>query len=209
VGLRPGLPVKLGTADTSSAILAARMSDEDLLHVVGTTQVLAALVSKPEPAPQRLTRRLGVGPEFVHVTHNPVGGVALHWVHELCFREVPEEEFYERVVPRAVGRQTAVRLDPPYLGGDRLEVEVARAGFRELTLASDRLDLLAAVLRAMREGHRTAYADLGAGGPPRRVFLTGGAAEVVRRLLPEYEGLDVRTLDEGALRGVARLFAGP
>src|SRR5262249_20364132 len=43
LGVPPGLPVKIGTADTSSAILAAGMQKGDLMHVVGTTQVLTAL----------------------------------------------------------------------------------------------------------------------------------------------------------------------
>src|SRR5205807_1370712 len=82
-----GVPFKLGTADTSSAMLAAGMQPGDLLHELGTTQVLAVLTDKPVPAPQRLTRLFGVGQAFVQVTHNPVGGVALDWLHELCFRD--------------------------------------------------------------------------------------------------------------------------
>jgi xylulokinase len=206
LGVSPGVPVKLGTADTSSAILAAGMGEEDLLHVVGTTQVLAALAGEPEPAEHRLTRRLGVGPGFVHVTHNPVGGVALEWAHELCFREVPEEDFYEKVVPEAMGRATGVVLDPPYLGGDRLEIEVAHAGLRELTLGAGRLDVLAAVLSAMAREHGKALAALGKGEKFRRVFLTGGGADVVRKLIPAYSEADVEHLEEGSLCGVARLW---
>ncbi|HMO34697.1 MAG TPA: FGGY-family carbohydrate kinase, partial [Gemmatales bacterium] len=58
--LKPGIPVKLGLPDTSSAILAAGMEPGDLLHLVGTTQVLAILTDAPEPSAQRLTRHLGV-----------------------------------------------------------------------------------------------------------------------------------------------------
>ena len=58
LGLPPGIPVKLGTGDTSCAILATGMDHGDLLHVVGTTQVLAAFAEIPEPRPERLTRQL-------------------------------------------------------------------------------------------------------------------------------------------------------
>jgi sugar (pentulose or hexulose) kinase len=206
LGVPPGLPVKLGTADTSSAMLAAGMGPADLLHVVGTTQVLAALTQNPRPSPQRLTRLLGVGNAFVHVTHNPVGGSALGWLKDLCFHDQSELAFYEDTVPAALERSTPVQLDPPYLGGDRLEIEAYRAAFRELTLATDRLDLLAALLHAMREGHRQALTALGMGDRFRRVFLTGGGADVVRRLIPEYAGASTRLLEEGSLLGVARLF---
>jgi xylulokinase len=207
LGLPAGLPVKLGTADTSSAMLAAGMQVGDLLHVVGATQVLAALTANPSPSPQHLTRQLGVGEAFIHVTHNPVGGAALSWLRELCFRDQGEAEFYERTVPAAEGLATPVTLDPPYLGGDRLEIEARRAAFRELTVATDRLELLAAVLQAMRQQHRKALTALGLGESFSRIFLTGGGAEVVRRLLPEYAEATVQFLEEGSLRGVARLFA--
>jgi len=199
-----GIPVKIGTADTSSAMLAARMMPGDLMHVVGTTQVLATITSNPQPSSQRLTRYLGVGDAFIHVTHNPVGGVALDWLHQLCFRDVPAETFYGPLIDEAMSRKTRVTLDPPFLGGDRLQIEASRAAFRDLDLTTDRLDLLAALLQAMVQRHREALEALGPFGPYRRVVLTGGGAEVVKRLVPEYRS--VEPLEEGSLRGIAHLF---
>ncbi len=206
LGLKPGVPVKLGTADTSCAMLAAGAREGDLLHVVGTTQVLAVHAPRPQPAENRITRPLGVGDGFIHVTHNPVGGVALDWLHQLCFRDQDAEEFHGRTVPAAIGRETAVTLAPPFLGGDRLQIEERLAAFNGLSLASDRLDLVSAVLSAMRRHHYEAVAALGQGNAFRRVFLSGGAAEVVRKLIPEYTTADVHLLEEASLRGVARLF---
>ena len=206
LGVPAGVPLKLGTADTSSAMLAAGVQRGDLLHEVGTTQVLAALTDTPRPAPERLTRLLGVGEAFVHVTHNPVGGAALEWIHRLCFREQTAEEFYQRTIPQARQHKTRVTLDPPYLGGDRLEIEAHRAAFRDLMVTTDRLDLLAALLEAMVRWHRKALADLGVGERFRRILLTGGGADVVRQLLPEYATAEVCEFAEGSLLGVARLF---
>ncbi len=211
-----GIPVRLGTADTSCAMLAAGMKPGDLLHLVGTTQVLAVLIPRPQPDENRLTRPLGVGEAFVHVTHNPVGGVALDWIRNLCFSDLSHEDFYDRSVPAAIDRQTTVMLDPPFLGGDRLQIEPRLAALTNLGLSTDRLDLLAAVLAAMRRHHYEAVAALGQGSTFRRVFLSGGGAEVVRRLIPEYgrpgrpgrpvAGDAVELLEEASLRGVARLF---
>lgn len=206
LGLPFGLPVKLGTADTSCAMLAAGMGAHDLLHVVGTTQVLAVLVDQPSPHPHRLTRLLGVGDRYVYVSHNPVGGVALEWLHGLCFREQSQEQFFQESVAAARQRATRVSLNPPFLGGDRLEIAAHRAAFRDLTLNTDRLDLLAAVLEAMQRHHRSALEALDHGETFDRVFLTGGGADVVRQLLPEYASANVLPLEEGSLRGVARLF---
>jgi xylulokinase len=206
LGVPAGLPVELGTADTSSAMLAAGMQQGDLLHVVGTTQVVAVITDQPRPDPRRLTRQLGVGPAFIQVTHNPVGGAALGWLRDLCFRDQTEAEFYEKTIPAALERSTIVTLDPPFLGGDRLEIEAHRAAFRNLTVATDRLDLLAALLQEMRRQHDRALAALGAGTSFRRVFVTGGGVDVVRRLLPQYASAAVQVLEEGSLRGIARLF---
>jgi sugar (pentulose or hexulose) kinase len=187
-------------------MLAVEMGEADLLHVIGTTQVLMRKVARPEPSALRLVRRLGIGDDFVHVTHNPVGGSALEWLRQLCFPELKSDEFYDREIPAAANRKTAVNLDPPFLGGDRLEIAPATATFSQLTLWSQREDLLAALVAAMRRGHQTAMKALGISTPVRRAFITGGAAASVQGLLPEYAQLDVRLFEHGSLLGVARLF---
>lgn len=207
-GLPHGLPVKIGTADTSSAMLAAEMQPGDLLHSVGTTQVLGTIVAEPKPDARRLTRFYGVGNRHVYVAHNPVGGSALGWLREMCFMDQSVDHFYDVTVRECAKRSTEVKLDPPFLGGDRLEIEPRRAAFRELNLASTREDLLTALLAAMREGHRAAFASLDWGNQPiRRLILTGGGSEIVKELIPEYAAMTTETIDEGAMRGVAKLFA--
>lgn len=206
LGLPTGLPVKIGTADTSSGMLAAGLRTGDLLHSVGTTQVLASLTDDPTPDARRLTRLFGVGDQYVRVTHNPVGGEALKWLRKLCYPEVDEEEYFKTIVPAAIGRATDARLEPPYLGGDRLQIDPVTAGFANLTLATTRDDLLAALLNGTRDWHRASLENLGLGTEFRRVVLTGGGWQVVQKLIPAYRDRSVDTLDEGAVRGVARLF---
>src|SRR5262249_53329139 len=142
----------------------------------------------------------------LHVSCNPVGPDTLDWIRRLCFREQSEEEFYGPTIAVARQRQTRVTFDPPCLTGDPLEIESCRAAFRDLELTTERLDLLAAVLEAMARRHRQALADLGQGERFRRVFLTGEGADVVRRLIPEYQAEHIELVQEGPLRGVARLF---
>lgn len=212
LGLPAGIPVKIGTADTSSGMLASGMTPDDLYVTVGTTTVLARFVESPRPDPRRLTRMFGIGASFIYATHNPVGGSALPWLMQLCFSEyLPEnrkQEFYQKIIPEASKRATEVKLDPPFLGGDRLQIESKHATFRELTLATDRRDLLAALLNAMREGHRTAFDALDWNWDAvQRIFLTGGGSDLLPILLPEFSDDKVQVIEEGALRGTARLFA--
>ncbi len=158
------------------------------------------------PSPRHLTRLSGVGASYVQVTHNPVGGAALDWIHELCFRDQSRADFFSTTLSEALNHPTRVTLDPPFLGGDRLEIDAHRAAFRDLKLTTRRLDLLAALLQAMARRHREALAALGQGPPFRRIFLSGGGADLVRRLLPEYQAANVQELQEASLYGVARLF---
>ncbi len=220
-GLPKNIPVKIGTADTSSGMLAAHLTDRDLYITVGTTTVLARLVTNPVPDSARLTRHYGIGNQFIYAAHNPVGGSALPWILDLCFADYVQSgrtnEFYEKVIPQAVHRVTNTQLKPPFLGGDRLEIEAKRAAFTELTLGTDRMDLLAALLDAMRNGHRAAQAALELGNQRiDRIIISGGGSEILRLLVPELENSDswgsgnsiprVEFLQDGALRGVARLF---
>jgi xylulokinase len=209
-GIPAKIPVKLGTADTSLAMLDAGLTDQDLLHVVGTTQVLGVIVHNPKPDARRLTRLLGVGNDYVYVAHNPIGGVALDWVHDLCFQEQSAEQFYGTTVLDAAKRSTCVQLDPPFLGGDRLEIEPRIASLTGLTLSADRMDILAAIITAMRDGHHTAMLAIErANDSGGRIFLTGGGASVVRRILTDYQDRELITFEEGSLRGVAKLFHDP
>lgn len=202
----PGVPVKLGTTDLGSTLLAAGCRVGDLLHCLDTAQSLVTLVDRPSADARRLVRQLGVGNAFLHVTHNPIGVVALDWLHGLCFRDQTREEFYGPTLAAALRRQTRVSLDPPDLSGDHLEIEAHRAGFRNLTLDTDRMDLLAAILQEMRRQHHKAMAALGQGERFGRVFLAGAGAEVIRQLLPDCAGASIHALEEGALCGVAHLF---
>jgi xylulokinase len=205
-GLPRYIPVMLGTADTSCGMIAAGTRMGDLYHSVGTTQVLASLTDRPNPGADRLTRHFGLGKLFVQVAHNPVGGAALTWLRQLCFSEMTEDNFFASVLPRALNHKTSVRLDPPFLGGDRLKIEVYRAGLTGLSLTTDRLDLVSAVLLAMRQGHDDAKNSLGLPEPFRRVVLSGGGAEFIRQLLPDYVNASVEVVHDGAVRGAARLF---
>src|SRR5262249_12928999 len=120
LGVPAGLPVKLGTADTINAMLAAGMQSGDLLHIAGPTHLLAALTSDPRPDSRRLICLSEIkkvcqedggrskGNVFVQMTYNPVGCVALDWLRKLCFRDQSEQEFYQQSIPLARKHRTRV-----------------------------------------------------------------------------------------------------
>jgi sugar (pentulose or hexulose) kinase len=201
-----GIPVKLGASNISSALLAADLKPGDLLHMDGPSQLLATITDQPRPGPQRLIHLLGVGPSFVQVTHNPLGGDALEWLRQLCFREVSAADFFGPLLQQALARSTRVTLDPPYLAGDPMEIDARRAAFRDLVLSTDRLDLLAALAQTMLQRHQDALKNPGLTGQVQRVILTGGVPHILKNLLPDYRTVQVESMEDLSLRGIVRLF---
>lgn len=206
LGVPAGLPVKLGTSNLCTALLAADLGPGDLFHCVGEHQTLATCTDRPVADGRKLVFRHGVSGRYVHAACNPVSGAALNWLHALCFSDQSEQEFRDRTIPRALERPTRVTLDPPFLAGDGLELEARRAAFRDLTLTTDRLDLLAALVAEMRRQHERALAALGLSESWQRVLLTGEDAALVRPLIPGYAAANVQLLEHDTLAGIARLF---
>jgi sugar (pentulose or hexulose) kinase len=208
LGVPPGIPVKLGGPAWVSALAAAGAQTGDLWHETDAGQWFAALTTTPRPDPGRLTCRLGPGENFLVLSYWPVGPAALDWMHQLCFREQSKNDFLTNTIMEVIHRPTAVLLTPPFLGGDWLQIEAQHGGFRELTLATDRLDLLAALVQAFIRGRDAAVAALGVGTAFRRIFLSGPGAELLAALLPGYTSPPVCFVEEAALRGTACLFGG-
>lgn len=208
LGVPPGIAVKLGADELTSALLAANLQPGELFIASGPTQVLVTLAPTPQPDPRRMTFALGVGEKFVHATHNPVSPAALDWLHQLCFRDQSRDEYLSGMLTKALQRPTRVTLAPPHLGGDPLELDARRAAFRDLTLATDRLDLLAAVVAEMRRQHDKALEALGQGTDYRRVVLCGEGAELIQRILCNDGAKHIDKFEQPALNGIALLFRG-
>jgi sugar (pentulose or hexulose) kinase len=206
LGVAPGVPVKIGTDETAAAVLAAGLGPGDLLDVqlTGPDQ-LATLVDKPSAHEARRTRLLGKGDAFLHVSEEALGPRALPWVRQLCFQEQSLTQF-EQALDQAQKRDTAVSLEPANLFGSDLEIDARRASLRNLTSAADRLDVLAAVLKAIGLEHRRARDNVGLTKTPRRVFLSGHDVGLFRSVLRDYAQAEVVEVDHAALRGVAKLF---
>lgn len=205
LGVPPGVPVKLGIDPLSNVVRAAALKPGEVLHQLGATDLLATVVSTASPDPRRLTQPNELG--GLHLTYNPLGVNALDWLHQLCYRDLSREQFLGAELDEALRRQTRVGLEPPHLGGDELEIEAHRASFRDLTQSTERRDLFAALLRELRRQHQRAQTALGLTSPPQRVVLVGGTADLIRRLIPEYESIPIDVISDGSWRGVAALFS--
>jgi xylulokinase len=146
-GLTHGTPMVVGLIDTSAAMLLAGARNGQVLNVCGSTDVLAVATAKPQPDGRLLTRALGVGKMWMSVSTLAAAGSALLWARRELFRDLSEKEFW-RLARRRVA--TNVRFDP-YLAGERASMQIRRGAFANLTLATTREEMLAAIGNSLVE----------------------------------------------------------
>ncbi len=175
LGLRPGLPVATGAADTAASLLAAGLRPGEALLTLGTGGQLITPAAGP-PGPDGLSRGLNLfcsadgGTYWLAAAQNV--GVTLDWVCRTLGASWGE-------LYAAAGRpwraDTPVFL--PYLAGERWDHQASGGAWTGLTLAHQRDDLLRAALEGVAFLLRGKLDDLrSVGGVPAVIRLAGGGS---------------------------------
>ena len=208
LGLPPGLPVVGGYVDGGGPILLAGPRPGVLVHSAGSTDVLALCTDRPMPREGLLCRPLGTKGLWVSAATLSSGGSAIAWVRRMLFEAESNADFDAECQAALARPDTGVRFDP-HLAGDRQSVDQPTGGFSGLTLATDRLDLLRAVLDALAESSAERMNRLLALGMAveREVVLTGGLDFLGEVLHRDWPGADwrFRAEEEATLRGLGGL----
>lgn len=213
-GLTAGVEVIAGCVDGSGAMFAVGAKVGQLVNVSGSTDVLALCVDRPSPADGLLTRPLGVGKKWLSVGTIAAAGTALAWARRTLFSDLDGDAYFRHVAKLARRpAPPAVTFDNA-LAGSRTSVEPRAATIANLTLATTRDDVLAALLAdlARESGERlTRLAEANAGVTIHSdVVATGGggalASTVFRRDWPKR--FRFRVERESTLRGLFALASG-
>ena len=226
LGLRPGLPVAIGAADTAASLLAARLPPGRGLLTLGTGgQLIVPLPSNPDPDipfsdnTSRDNPGSGSpGPEFNLFRSADGGiyrlaaaqnvGVTLDWVRRTL--GAGWDELYDTAA-RPWRADTPVFL--PYLAGERWDHRGTGGAWTGLTLAHQREDLLRAALEGVAFLLRGKLDDLRAQGSPSpaTLQLAGGGSRppAWRQLLADALAVPLYPAGTGWLtaRGAAQLAA--
>ncbi len=209
-GLRSGIPVVMGSNDTSHAALGAgAVENGSILNVSGSNEIITITTDRPIPHEKVYLRTHAVRGRWL-VLAITVGGGALEWFRREFYRDIDKNNFYERYLPGFVTekfRKTDVRF-APYLAGDRHSISQKKAAFRGITLESTREDLLAALLTGIFEPIHLVLDIYGKQVSLRReVVLTGGMVnqaylEFKRR---QFKGFTFRRVNECSTLGNGKM----
>src|ERR687894_352056 len=214
LGLREGLPVAAGGADTAAAMLGTGLLRPGPVQLtVGTGGQVVTPRREPETDPHARTHlyRAALPGLWYSMAAVQNAGLALEWVRKVLgvsWKDVYEEAL---AVPPGSGGVTFL----PYLSGERTPRfdPGARGAWTGLGLDHNRGHLLRAALEgvafALREGLE-ALEDLGTIVPELRLAGGGTASEPWRRLLADVLGRPLRPLPEAlafvaSARGAALL----
>jgi xylulokinase len=221
LGLRPGLPVAIGAADTAASLLAARLPPGRGLLTLGTGgQLIVPLPPNPDipfsdnPSPggagpgtqTNLFRSADGGIYRLAAAQNV--GVTLDWVRRTL--GAGWDELYDTAA-RPWRADTPVFL--PYLAGERWDHRGTGGAWTGLTLAHQREDLLRAALEGVAFLLRGKLDDLRAQGPPSPATLQlaggGSRSPAWRQLLADALAVPLYPAGTGWLtaRGAAQLAA--
>lgn len=209
LGLRVGLPVATGAADTAAAIHGSDLTKGEAQLTVGSGAQIVILTDKPKGAPERgvhLFRAAREG-QWYKMAALQNAGLALEWVRETL--DLTWAEMYHALDHTPPGSDGLIFL--PYLTGERTPHlnPAARGGW----LMASRGHEKAHLARAAFEGVAFAVADGWAalGVPVERLRLAGGGTRDRRwqQLLADTLGVTLEpvTLPDASVRGAARLAA--
>jgi xylulokinase len=217
LGLRPGLPVAIGAADTAASLLAAHLPPGRGLLTLGTGGQLIAPLSAPAPdipfpdnpdpgGTINRFRSADGGTYRLAAAQNV--GVTLDWVRQTL--GASWDELYGTAA-RPWREDTPVFL--PYLAGERWDHRGTGGAWTGLTLAHQREDLLRAALEGVAFLLRGRLDDLRASGAPgpAALQLAGGGSRTSawRQLLADALAVPLYPIGRGWLtaRGAALLAA--
>ena len=217
LGLRAGLPVAAGAADTAAAMLGSGLTSPGPVQLtVGTGGQIVAPRDDPTPDPHERThlyRAAAADPPGLLYSMAAIqnAGLALEWVREAL--GASWDDVYDEAFAVPPGAEGVTFL--PYLSGERtphLDPD-ARGAWIGLRTAHDRGHLLRAALEgvafALREGLE-ALEETGVRAPELRLAGGGTAREPWRRLLADVLGRPLRLLPDSvagsaSARGAALL----
>ncbi|MEA2610518.1 MAG: xylulokinase, partial [Chloroflexota bacterium] len=215
LGLRTGIPIVLGGADSQACALGAGvLAPGPVSEMAGSSTCLNAVVLEPLPILQVTHYPHVVGSSYTTETGLNTSGAAVTWLANLLYggrAGRASSRDYERLdaEARAVAPGSDGLLVIPALGDGERTDPTLRGAVTGLSLRHDRGVIARAVLEGVAYAIREQLELLRAGGaPPTELRISGGDARLAtwNQIKADATGLPVRTIPgDAAVTGVAML----
>jgi xylulokinase len=210
--------VLCGGNDAVLAGLSAGIAQAgDVIDIVGTCEIAAVCLDHPVGSPNYNIRCHVLPGRWMTFFVLNTGGKALEWFHSVFCRDMSKSEFYERFVPETITdylsqghlNEDALPEYTPYLQGSRYSLESLTAAFSNVTLETDRRQMLLGLLRGNLQyvgGHLkevSRFIEL-----KQPIITTGGGAKIRGIDLLKKRWLaasEYRYQDQSSLLGAAML----
>ena len=178
-GMRSGIPVIMGSNDTSHGALGAgAVENGSILNISGSNEIITITTDRPLPHEKVYLRTHAVPGRWL-ILAITIGGGALEWFRREFLGDMDPNVFYGEYLSDFIAhryRETDVGFSP-YLAGDRHSITQRKAAFSGLTLESTLDDILSALLNGILEPLHLVLELYGKQVPLQtEVVLTGGMA---------------------------------
>jgi len=194
-GLKTGIPIVMGSNDTSNAALGAgAVENGSILNISGSNEIITITTDKPLPHEKVYLRTHAIKGRWL-ILAITIGGGALEWFRREFFTELSSADFYDNYLPDFVKnrfKKTNIKFFP-YLAGDRHSIAQKKATFEGITLDTGREDFLSALLVGIFRPITMVF-DIYRGkiALKKEIILTGGMVnntyiKLKKNILREYD----------------------
>lgn len=149
-GIPSGVPVLMGSNDTSAAAVGAGLLENGkVLNISGSSEIITICLDKPMPD-ERYYLRTHPFPDLWLMYDIVIGGFAFEWFRTQFCREMSPEEFYNTYLKKVLEDERRCRAKfIPYLAGDRTSLKQKKGSFSQLTLDTTREECLQALVKGI------------------------------------------------------------
>ena len=208
-GLRQGIPVIMGAADTACATFGAgAVEDGQLMNTTGTVETMVLCTEHPYYDRKFLLRTHVIPNRWIVMNIIGAGGESLNWAHKVLFSDLTAQQFFEEKLTAVLAKSDDRGVTfLPHLAGDRVSIKNKTGILRGLTLATTRDDILFGIVRGLiqqlEEGMAT-YRQISRLG--QNIYYTGGGSTVLKQYKEKiFSDFTFEMVDNCALRGVGKL----
>jgi sugar (pentulose or hexulose) kinase len=172
--------------------------------------VLALCTNRPKPHERLLTRALGVNGLWLQVSTLAAMASSIYWARDQFFTGMPIEEFrakFRRLSKLGAAAAGGVVFEP-YMAGERTSIEQRQGAFRNVTLATTKTHLLAAIMEGLTRTSAERLPLLSATGTRLRrdVAVSGGSDRLDQLMHRDWPGeWKFRAVTDATMRGLGTM----